>query len=69
MNLLLGPFIGNLSNNSPLLMLTIMVCMAALLIPVHQKLEKWITHKLVDKNNKIRLAAAKKIIASLEEKQ
>ena len=66
MNLLLDPFIGRLSNNSPLLMLTIMVCIAALLIPVHQKLEKWITLKLVEKNNKIRLAAAKKIIASLE---
>jgi tetratricopeptide (TPR) repeat protein len=69
MNLLLGPFIGSFSNNSPLLMLTIMVCIAALLIPVHQKLDKWITHKLIEKNNKIRLAAAKKIIASLEEKQ
>ncbi len=66
MNLLLDPFIGSLSNNSPLLMLTIMVCIAALLIPVHQKLEKWITHKLVEKNNKIRLAAAKKTIATLE---
>ncbi|HKZ38338.1 MAG TPA: hypothetical protein VJ184_11850, partial [Chryseolinea sp.] len=69
MNLLLGPFIGSLSNNSPLLMLAIMVGIAALLIPVHQKLEKWITHKLIEKNNKIRLAAAKKIIASFEEKQ
>ena len=69
MNLLLGPFIGSLSNNSPLLMLTIMVGIAALLIPVHQKLEKWITHQLIEKNNKIRLEAAKKIIASLEEKQ
>jgi hypothetical protein len=47
-------------------MLLAMVCIAALLIPLHHKLEHWITHKMVEKNKKIRLAAAKKTIATLE---
>jgi hypothetical protein len=49
------------------MMLGIMVCIAALLIPLHHKLEHWITHKLVEKNKRIRLAAAKKTIEQLEE--
>ncbi len=64
-NLFLHPYLGNLTNHSPLLMLGIMVCIAALLIPLHHQLEKWITHKLTEKNRKIRLAAAKKIMAEL----
>jgi hypothetical protein len=49
-------------------MLLIMVCIAALLVPAHHKLEQSITHKLVEKNNRIRLAAAKQIIEKLEAK-
>jgi tetratricopeptide (TPR) repeat protein len=67
-NLFLHPYIGSLTHHSPVMMLAIMVCLAALLIPLHHKLEHWITHKLVEKNNKIRLAAAKKIIEKLEGK-
>ena len=48
-NLWIHPFIGNLTHHSPLLMLLIMVCIAALLVPAHHRLEKWITHKLVEK--------------------
>ncbi len=48
------------------LMLAAMVGVAALLIPLHHKLEHWITHKMVEKNKKIRLAAARKTIADLE---
>jgi hypothetical protein len=47
-------------------MLLFMVCLAALLIPMHHKLEHWITNKMVEKNKQIRLAAAKKTIAQLE---
>ena len=65
-NLWIHPFIGNLTHHSPLLMLLIMVCIAALLVPAHHRLEKWITHKLVEKNKKIRLAAAKRTISKLE---
>jgi len=65
-NLLLHPYIGNLTHHSPVMMLGVMVCIAALLIPLHHKLEHWITHKMVQKNKRIRLAAAKKTIAKLE---
>lgn len=65
-NLLIHPFIGNLTHHSPVLMLLFMVCLAALLIPMHHKLEHWITNKMVEKNKRIRLASAKKTIAELE---
>jgi tetratricopeptide (TPR) repeat protein len=66
LNLLLHPYLGALTHHQPLFMLGAMVCIAALLIPLHHKLEHWITHKMVEKNNKIRLAAAKKTIEKLE---
>jgi hypothetical protein len=47
-------------------MLLAMVCVAALLVPLHHKLEHWITHQMVEKNNRIRLAAAKRTIQQLE---
>jgi hypothetical protein len=46
-----------------------MVCIAALLIPLHHKLEKWVVHRLVEKNRMIRLEAAKKAVSTLEDKQ
>lgn len=69
LNLLLHPYLGELTHHSPVLMLLIMVCVAALLVPLHHRLEHWITHKMVEKNNKIRLAAAKKTIEQLEGKE
>lgn len=68
-NLLFHPYLAKITHHSPLLMLAIMVSVAALLIPLHHKLEKWITKKLIEKNKKIRLAAAKKTIAKLEGEQ
>jgi hypothetical protein len=47
-------------------MLLALVCIAALLVPLHHKLEKLASHKLVEKNKAIRLAAAKKTIEELE---
>jgi tetratricopeptide (TPR) repeat protein len=69
LNLLSHPYIGNLTHHSPVLMLGVMVCLAAMLIPFHHWLEHWITHKLVENNNRIRLAAAKKVVAKLENEQ
>lgn len=66
LNLLLHPFLERVTHHSPLLMLFALVCIAALLIPLHHKLEKWITHKLVEKNKAIRLANARKTIEQLE---
>lgn len=68
LNLLLHPYLGNMTHHQPVLMLGAMVLIAALLIPLHHKLEHWIIHKLVEKNNGIRLAAAKKTIEKLEVK-
>ncbi|HUQ65194.1 MAG TPA: hypothetical protein VM101_03520 [Flavitalea sp.] len=66
LNLLLHPYVGTLTHHSPVLMLAIMVGIGALLIPIHHKLEKIIINRLVEKNKKIRLAAAKKTISKLE---
>jgi len=65
-NLFSHPFISDITDQSPLLIFLIMVCIASLLVPAHHRLEKWVTHQLVEKNKRIRLAAAKKTIASLE---
>ena len=67
-NLLAHPFLDKITNHSPVMMLAIMVCIAALLIPLHHRLEKWITNRLVEKNKKIRLEAARKTIEQLENK-
>lgn len=65
-NLLAHPFLDKITNHSPVIMLAIMVCIAALLIPLHHRLEKWVTSRLVEKNKKIRLEAARKTIEKLE---
>jgi tetratricopeptide (TPR) repeat protein len=68
LNLLLHPFLEDVTNHTPIFMLLALVCVAALLIPLHQRLEKWSTAKLVEKNKRIRLANAKKTIEKLEVK-
>ena len=65
-NLLLSPIIGDLTNNTPIFMLLALVCVAALLAPLHQRIQKWAGKRLVEKNNEARLAQAKKTIAELE---
>jgi hypothetical protein len=66
LNLLLHPWLGRVTHHSPALMLLAMVMLGALLVPLHHRLEHWITHKMVEKNNRIRLAAAKRTIQQLE---
>lgn len=66
LNLLLHPFLERITNHSPVLMLILLVGVAALLVPLHHRVEKWATKILVEKNKKIRLAAAKKTIEKLE---
>ena len=68
LNLLLHPFLEKITHHNPILMLLALVCIAALLVPLHHKLEKWATHKLVEKNKAIRLASAKKTIEQLDSK-
>ncbi len=69
LNLLLHPFLERITHHNPILMLLALVCIAALLVPLHHKVEKWATAKLVEKNKKIRLAAAKKTIQQLSGEQ
>ena len=66
-NLFLHPFLAHATDESPLLMLTTMVAVAAVLIPLHHRIEHWVSHQLVEKNKKIRLAAAKKTLEQLQE--
>lgn len=67
LNLLLHPFLARITHHSPILMLLSLVGIAAILVPLHHKLEKWITVKLVEKNKATRLANAKKTIENLED--
>lgn len=65
-NLLIHPALERITQHSPAIMLLILVCIAALLVPLHHKLQKWVTHKMVEKNKRIRLAAARRTIERLE---
>lgn len=66
LNLWLHPWLEKITNHTPVLMLMALVCIAALLVPLHHRLEKWAKKTLVEKNKQIRLAAAKKTIEKLE---
>ena len=65
-NLFIHPYLDKATNHSPVLMLLVLIIIGAGLVPLHHKLEKWMTHVMVEKNKRIRLEAAKKTIASLE---
>jgi hypothetical protein len=65
-NLFIHPYLSRITGDSPILMLLVLIAIGALLIPLHHKLEKWITKIMVEKNRKIRLEAAKKTIANLQ---
>ena len=67
-NLFIHPYLAHTTNDSPVLMLLVLIGIGALLIPLHHRLEKWITKIMVEKNKKIRLDAAKKTIEQLEGK-
>ena len=61
-NLFIHPFLGELTGHSPLRMFLILVFIAALIVPAHHRLERWMIDGLVQKNKMIRLAEAKKTI-------
>ena len=67
-NLLLHPFLEKITNHSPVLMLLGLVCIGAILIPLHHKLEKLATSRLIEKNRQVRLKAAKETIQELDAK-
>jgi tetratricopeptide (TPR) repeat protein len=68
-NLVIHPYLGEVTHHTPILMLMVLVAIAALLIPLHHRLEKWVKERMVEKNRKIRLAAAKKTIQKLEKEK
>ena len=67
-NLLLHPVVEHLTNHSSFYMLILMVGVAALLVPLHHKIEKWVTGKMVEKNRRIRIEAARKTLEQLGER-
>jgi len=67
-NLLVHPYLEELTNHSQVLVLFLLVGIGALLIPFHLRLEKWTIVQLLEKNRKVRLAAAKLTIEKLEGK-
>lgn len=65
-NLLIRPWLSSLTDNSPVLMLVVLVALASMLIPLHNRLQKWIQVKLVARNKKVRLGKARRTIEKLE---
>ena len=61
-NLLLHPFLEKITHHSPLLMLFCLAALASLIVPVHHWLEKWVTTKVVQKNEDFRVNVAKRIL-------
>ncbi|HEY9343022.1 MAG TPA: hypothetical protein VIQ23_15685, partial [Hanamia sp.] len=68
-NLVIHPYISAATHHSPLGILLISVVVAAVLVPVHHNAEEWVTHKMIGKNKRLRLAAAKRIVRRLEEEE
>lgn len=66
-NLFIHPYLAHATNDSPVLMLLILIVIGAMLVPLHHRLEKWITKIMVEKNKKIRLEAAEKTIRLLSD--
>lgn len=61
-NLLLHPFLEKITHHSPFLMLICLATLASLIVPIHHWLEKWVTNKVVKKNELIRIDLAKRIL-------
>lgn len=68
-NLYFTPIISEATDYSPVWTLLIMVGIAALLVPMHHKTEKYVTKKIVAKNKEIKIAAARKTLEKLEDEK
>lgn len=66
-NLVMHPFLEENLHHSPALMLLTLVLIAALLIPLHHKIEHKVLDLLIERNKKMRLSAAKRTIMKLED--
>lgn len=56
LTLLLHPTVANLTHHTPVLEILIFVALAAILIPMHHKLEHWLIHKLLQHRHKHAMA-------------
>jgi tetratricopeptide (TPR) repeat protein len=65
LTLLLHPTIADLTHHTPVLEILIFVAVAAILIPLHHKLEHWFIHKLL--HHRHGEAARKEFVAELKE--
>lgn len=67
LNLFIHPYIADITDESPFFTLIAMVIIASFLIPFHHRIEHFIKVRIVDKNKKIRLAAARQTLMELED--
>jgi len=44
-NLLVHPLAGSITGHQPIFMLLILMCLAAVLVPVHHRVEKWVKQR------------------------
>lgn len=58
LNLLLSPLLGWLTQDRPVYMFLALVGIAALLVPLHHRIEAWAVKVLVEKNERLRLKKA-----------
>jgi tetratricopeptide (TPR) repeat protein len=56
--LLVHPYIEHLTDDAPAIMLLILVAIAAFLVPLHHKMEKWVKERLAHKGQVKRLSIA-----------
>jgi tetratricopeptide (TPR) repeat protein len=66
-NLVLHPTLVSITGNSPLLMLLSLVILAAFLIPLHHRIERWIKLRVTEKNKRLRIEHAKRTLNELED--
>jgi tetratricopeptide (TPR) repeat protein len=67
-NLLIHPYISEATHDSPIFMLILLVAIAALLIPLHHKVERWIKEKMIEKNKAMRLASGRGTVEKSKKK-
>lgn len=67
--ILIDPFVVKITHESPLWMILLLLGIAMILEPAHNRVEHWITHKVIAKNKLLRLEAAKARVAKREEEK
>jgi tetratricopeptide (TPR) repeat protein len=67
-NLIMHPFLAHITDDSPILMLLILVVIGAVAVPLHHKLEKWVRKRVAARNEAIRVATAKMTKAKSEKR-